>query len=439
MTSPFRRLADVLENDWASIARPEQLAPEVVNWSIWLILSGRGWGKTRTGAEWVRGLAESGTVERIALVGPTAADVRDVMVEGESGLLAIAPDSNRPHYEPSKRRLTWPNGTQASMFSSEEPSRLRGPQFGAAWLDELGAWQNAQDTWDMLQFGLRLGKHPRQIITTTPRPIKLLRELLKREGVVVTRGSTYDNRENLAPSFLSSIISRYEGSRLGRQEINAELLEDSPGALWRRDMLEAARIEKAAMPPLRRIVIALDPAVSVSEGADETGIIVAGLGADNRGYVLEDASGKFSPTDWARRAVALYHKWNADRVVAEINQGGLMVENTLRMIDRSVSYKGVHASRGKITRAEPISALFEQGRVSLVGAFPELEDQLCTFSPGVSDSPDRLDAMVWALTELMVDSRPPMVISPEAVRRAGIPATAQIRHPGRPRPPVFIV
>ncbi len=395
-------MADALERDWQAVARPEQLPPPG-GWSIWLILAGRGAGKTRAGAEWVRSLAEAASVARIALVGPTAADVRDTMIEGESGLLAIAPDSNRPTFEPSKRRLTWPNGVQATLFSSEEPERLRGPQFGAAWTDEMCAFRNLKDTWSNLQFGLRLGKHPRQVVTTTPKPIKLLKELVKRDGqdVRVTRGSTYDNRDNLAPTFFSQIVRQYEKTRLGRQELMAEILEDTPGALWSRELLEEGRREK--VPPMRRIVVAIDPAVSVSENSDETGIIVAGLGADGHGYVLEDASGKFSPIEWARRAVALYHKHCADRIVAEANQGGAMVETTIRTVDQNVSFKGVHASRGKVTRAEPIAALAEQFRVHLVGAFPELEDQLCSFEAGLPGSPDRLDAMVWALTELMVD------------------------------------
>src|ERR1700733_1162226 len=400
--SIFASIADQIETDWPSIARPEQLAPPG-DWSTWLFLAGRGAGKTRAAAEWIRSLAESAVVGRIALVGPTASDTRDTIVEGESGLLAIAPNSNRPTFEPSKRRLSWSNGVQATLFSSEEPDRLRGPQHGAAWSDELCSWRNVRDTWDNLQFGLRLGKKPRQAITTTPKPIKLLKELVKRDGqdVVVTRGRTSDNAANLAPSFLSQIVARYEGTRLGRQELNAELLEDVQGALWTRDLLEEGRRDKA--PPMRRIVVAVDPAISVSENADETGIIVAGLGTDDHGYVLEDASGKYSPIEWARRAIALYHKHGADRIVAEANQGGLMVETTIRTVDTNVSFKAVHASRGKITRAEPIAALFEQFRIHPVGVFSELEDQLCTFEAGLSGSPDRLDAMVWAFTELMLD------------------------------------
>jgi phage terminase large subunit-like protein len=235
--STFSSIADALEHDWASKARPEQLPPPG-NWTTWLVLAGRGWGKTRCGAEWVRSLAEAGSVARIALVGPTASDCRDTLVEGSSGLLSIAPNSNRPVYEPSKRRLTWPNGVQAAMFSSEEPERLRGPQHGAAWLDELAAWRNLDETWNTLQFGLRIGKRPRQVITTTPKPVKLLKELLKREDVIVTRGKTLENAENLAPSFLTQIVNRYANTRTGRQELGGELLEDAEGALWSRDLLE---------------------------------------------------------------------------------------------------------------------------------------------------------------------------------------------------------
>lgn len=413
--SLFSRLIEAIEGDWRSVARPEQLPPEGDDWVTWLIQGGRGMGKTRSGAEWVRSLAEAASGARIALVGPTAADVRDTMVEGESGLLAIAPNSSRPMFEPSKRRLTYPNGVQVAMFSAEEPERLRGPQHNFAWSDEVGAWKNAKATWDNLQFGLRLGKRPRQVITTTPKPTALLRALVKRAGqdVVITRGRTADNSANLAPSFLSEIASRYAGTRLGRQELEGELLEDAPGALFTRDLLEEIRREKGAIPPMRRIVVALDPAISVGEDSDETGIIVAGLGVDDHGYVLEDGSGRYAPPEWARRAVGLYGKWSADRIVAEANQGGQMVETTIRMIDANVSYRAVHASKGKITRAEPIAALAEQHRIHLVGSFPALEDQLCTFEAGSADSPDRLDAMVWAFTELMVrNARPAEVFAP---------------------------
>lgn len=406
----FARLASSLADDWRARARPEQLPPDADWWSTWLILAGRGWGKTRTGSEWVRSLAEAATVHRIALVGPTAADVRDVMVEGESGILAVCPSHNFPTYEPSKRRLTWPNGVQATMFSSEEPDRLRGPQHGAAWADELGAWRNVGDTWSMLQFGMRLGRRPRTLITTTPRPLPILRDLVGREGsdVYVTRGRTYDNAANLAPSFFSQIVKQYEGTRLGRQELDAEILSDTPGALWNMDLIDRTRVKDA--PELHRIVVAIDPAVSTKENSDETGIMVAGV-AHKRGdipphvYVLADYSGKYAPHEWARRAIGAFTTFNADRIIAEANQGGAMVEHTLRVVGRNVPYRAVHASRGKVTRAEPIAALYEQGRVHHVGVFQKLEDQMCAFTSDFDRnragySPDRLDALVWALTEL---------------------------------------
>ena len=301
MFNAFASIADALESDWQSMARPEQLPPDG-NWTTWVYCGGRGTGKTRSGAEWVRGLAETASVSRIALVGPTASDVRDVMVEGESGILAICPNANRPVYEPSKRRLTWPNGVQAAMFSSEEPERLRGPQHGAAWADELAAWRNVKDTWSNLQLGLRKGKHPRQVVTTTPRPIPLLKALIKDDNTVTTRGTTYDNRDNLAPSFFSQIVKQYEGTRLGRQELNAEILDDVPGALWTRDMIDKAR-EPATWPRMSRVVVAVDP--SGARGADDTaadmiGIVVAGRGDDGRAWVLADRSLKASPAVWGR-------------------------------------------------------------------------------------------------------------------------------------------
>lgn len=399
----FSQLADVLDDPWSKQARPEQLPPPG-DWPIWLILAGRGFGKTRTGAEWVRGLAESARVHRIALVGPTAADVRDTMIEGESGILAISPDHFRPLYEPSKRRIVWPNGVQCQLFSAEEPERLRGPQFGAAWADELAAWNNAEAAWDMLQFGMRLGTLPRTLVTTTPKPVKILKDLLKRQDIVVTRGSTYDNRANLAPAFFSTVVAKYEGTRLGRQELDGTLLEDVPGALWTASLIDGLRFQPGNIPDLKRIVVSVDPAVSTGEASDMTGVIVAAVGRDDHGYVLEDLSGKYLPHEWASVAVKAFHKWRADRIVAEKNQGGQMVESTLRVVDPNVPIKLVHASRGKIARAEPVSALYEQGRVHHVGGFPELEDQLCSFTPDASSSPDRLDALVWAFTELMLNN-----------------------------------
>jgi len=370
------------------------------------LLAGRGFGKTRTLAEWVCEQVLFGLASRIALVAATAADARDVLVEGESGILAVAPPWFRPIYEPSKRRLTWPNGAIGTTFSAEEPERLRGPQHDAAVCDELGSWSRPE-TWDMLQFGLRLGRNPRCLVATTPRPTKLIRELLAREGrdVVVTRGSTYENRANLAPGFFDQVIRKYEGTRLGRQELNAELLEDTPGALWSHGIIDAAR--QAAAPNLARIVVAIDPATTSGEDADETGIVVVGKDNQGHGYVLADASGKYQPIEWAKIAITAYRTHHADRIVAEVNNGGEMVENTLRMVDPNIPFTAVRASRGKVTRAEPVSALYEQGRMHHVGTFPQLEDQMTNFTSdfdrqSAGYSPDRVDALVWAVTDLML-------------------------------------
>jgi predicted phage terminase large subunit-like protein len=319
---------------------------------------------------------------RIALVAPTAADARGVMIEGESGLLSIGPPGERPDYEPSKHLLTWPNGAIATTYSADEPDRLRGPQHDLAWCDELAAWRYPL-AWDMLMLGLRLGADPRAIVTTTPRPTRFIRDLLVDPKVAVTHGRT----------------------RLGRQELDAEILEDVPSALWNHGVIDAARAETA--PELTRIVVAIDPAVSSDEHADETGIVVAGKDADGHGYVLADLSGRYTPTEWAKAAVAAYRTHNADRIVAEINNGGEMVEATLRIVDPGVPYTAVHAARGKVARAEPVAALYEQGRVHHLGAFPALEDQMCGFvhdfdRAAAGYSPDRVDALVWALSELLV-------------------------------------
>ena len=375
-------------------------------WQIWLLLAGRGFGKTRTLAEWVCEQVLFGLASRIALVAATAADARDVLVEGESGILAVAPPWFRPIYEPSKRRLTWPNGAIGTTFSAEEPERLRGPQHDAAVCDELGSWSRPE-TWDMLQFGLRLGRNPRCLVATTPRPTKLIRELLGREGrdVVVTRGSTYDNRPNLAPGFFDRVIRKYEGTRLGRQELNAELLEDTPGALWSHSIIDAAR--QAAAPHLARIVVAIDPASTSGEDADETGIVVVGKDHQAHGYVLADISGRYQPIEWAKIAITAYRTYHADRIVAEVNNGGEMVGNTLRMVDPNIPFTAVRASRGKVTRAEPVSALYEQGRMHHIGTFVQLEDQMTNFTSdfdrqSAGYSPDRVDALVWAVTDLML-------------------------------------
>ena len=390
---------EALAYDWRIWQRPKQKTPEG-DWGIWLILAGRGFGKTRTGAEWVKEQVNKGKVGHIALVAATAGDARDTMIEGESGLLSVFPNSERPRYEPSKRRITFSNGAIATAFSADEPDRLRGPNHDLAWCDELAAWRYP-DAWDMLIFGLRIGDQPQALVTTTPRPTKIIRELVKRNDVVVTRGSTFENKQNLAPSFLHEITERYEGTRLGRQELHAEILDDVDGALWNRDMIERART--STMPDMKRIVVAIDPAVSSKETSAETGIIVAGVDEAGHGYVLEDVSKKGTPLEWASEAVAAYHRLKADRIVAEANQGGDMIRHTLDTVDRNIPIRLVHASRGKRVRAEPIAALYEQNRVHHVGSFPELEDQLCSWVPDISNSPDRLDALVWALTELVVD------------------------------------
>ncbi|MDQ0417912.1 phage terminase large subunit-like protein [Croceifilum oryzae] len=386
--------------DWRFWARPNQLPPKG-NWRTWLLLAGRGFGKTRTGAEWVRSLVETEQAKRIALVAPTAADARDVVVEGESGIMAISSPWFMPIYEPSKRRITWPNGAIATLYSADEPERLRGPQHDAAWCDELAAWRYP-DSWDMLLFGLRLGKDPRVVVTTTPKPTPIIKSLVKAETTAITKGSTFDNAENLAPAFLKQILSKYDGTRLGRQELYADILDDNPGALWNQRMVDKLRVKE--YPDLVRVVVAIDPAVTSSDESDETGMIVAGVGVDGHGYVLEDLSLRSTPDGWARIAVEAYHRHRADRVVAETNNGGDMVEHTIRTVDATVSYKKLHASRGKLTRAEPIAALYEQGRVHHVGDFGDLEDQLCSWTPG-EKSPDRMDALVWSLTELMLDTK----------------------------------
>jgi phage terminase large subunit-like protein len=402
------QLADELTRGWTVTARPNQLPPDG-DWSVWLLLAGRGFGKTRVLSEQVNSWATSGEYRRIAIVAATAADARDVMVEGESGILATAPEGSRPTYEVSRRRVIWPNGALAYTYSAEEPERLRGPQHDCAVCDELASWSRPE-TWDMLMFGLRLGRNPRTVVATTPRPTRLLRSLLAREGhgVVVTRGSSYENRANLAPQFFESIVNKYEGTRLGRQELNAELLEDTPGALWSLEVIDRGRREHA--PDLARVVVAIDPAVSSKEGSDETGIVVAGKDGNGHGYVLEDLSGRYPPADWARIAVEAYRRHGADRIVAEVNQGGDLVGNTIRTIDSNVSYTSVRATRGKYTRAEPIAAMYEQNKIHHVGNFPELEDQLTSFVPdldrGKSGSPDRADSMIWGMTELLVEREP---------------------------------
>lgn len=403
-----------LVHHWPFWARPNQLAPDG-DWLTWVILAGRGFGKTRCGSEWVRQMAcgptplAKGRASRIALVAETAADARDVMVEGESGVLGVHPKSFRPIYEPSKRRLTWPNGATATLFNATEPDQLRGPQHDLAWCDELAKWRYAQETWDMLQFGLRLGEHPQQLITTTPRPIVVLKKIMADPRTVTTRGSTYENAANLAKPFMDNIKAKYEGTRLGRQELDAEVLDDVPGSLWTREGIDKTRRKRGdKLPDMQRVVVAIDPAgksqeTAISDGTADTGIVVAGLGTDGRGYVLDDQTCSLSPNGWARRAVAAYDLYSADAIVVETNQGGDMVKMAVQSVRPGIPVIEVHASRGKVTRAEPVAALYEQGRVSHVGAFPDMEDQMVLFTPlGVAGETtgDRVDALVWALTEL---------------------------------------
>lgn len=402
-----------LKWDWEFWARPNQLEPHG-DWNTWLILAGRGFGKTRIGSETIRRWAcgstplTSGRYARIALVAETGADARDVMVEGESGILQCHPKDMRPEYQKTNRKLTWPNGAVAYTYNATEPDQLRGPQHDAAWLDELAKFQYMQETWDQAQFGLRLGAHPKCIVTTTPRPLPLIKKLVTDDDTYVTRGSTFDNAGNLARPFLKQIEERYGGTRLGRQELEGEILGDIPGALWTRGSIDDSRLREAPLD-LERVIVAVDPAASSEEGSDENGIVVVGLARDPdgyaRGYVLEDASLRGSPEEWARMAVRMYRKWQADKIVAEKNNGGDMVESVIKAADRSVPVKLVHASRGKVVRAEPISALYEQGRISHVGRFDRLEDQMCLFSAdnirnSSNGSPDRVDALVWGLSEL---------------------------------------
>ena len=390
-------LADALRTDWHAQARPEQLPPPG-DWFGWLILAGRGWGKTRTGAQWILEQKRGGC-RMMGLIGATAADVRDVMIQGPAGILRCAPEYDRPDYQPSNRCLIWRNGAQALLFSAEEPDRLRGPQFEAVWLDELAAYGEPVSVWEQLEYGLRSG-NPRAVITTTPRPLAIIKELKARADFVVTTGSTYDNRENLAASIFDNVIAKNEATRLGRQEIHAEILEDTPGALWTLDMIERARVKTA--PALTRIIVAVDPAVTSGASSDLTGIVAVGLGEDGHTYVLKDISGRYSPLAWASKVVGLYWSLRADRVIAETNMGGDMIEASLRNVDPNVSFKGIPARLGKIGRAEPVAACYEQSRVHHVGVFPELEAEMCGYTPGSKKSPDRMDALVHGIAELML-------------------------------------
>lgn len=414
-----QRVADALDQEernewrfhWRLQARAPQLAPPG-DWRTWLILAGRGFGKTRAGAEWVRMIAEDNCEARIALVSSSLTEARSVMVEGESGLLACCPPDRQPVFEASLRRVRFPNGAQAQLFSAAEPESLRGPQFSHAWCDEIGKWPLSHDrstrAWDNLLMGLRLGGDPRTVVTTTPRAVPIVQRLIngqKNESVVLTHGSTYDNAANLPRRFLEAIDSEFGGTQLARQEIAGEMLTDLEGALWRRSTIEQAR-DHIECEDFRRIVVAVDPPVTTS--GDECGIVVAGLGEDGIGRVLADCSiARAKPSAWAERVATAAGEWNADRVVAEANQGGAMVESVLRAANAQLPIRLVHASRGKVARAEPVAALYEAGRVYHCGSFPALEDQLCGLLiggeyAGPGRSPDRADALVWALTELML-------------------------------------
>ncbi len=395
-----------LERDWTFRGRDEQ-KPPAGDWRTWLIMGGRGSGKTRAGAEWVHALASADQRSdlRIALVAETLGDAREVMVDGVSGICRIA-RTKCPDFEISRRRLVWPNGAVAQIFSSEDPEALRGPQFHFAWCDELAKWKHAEETFDMLQFGLRLGTDPRQLVTTTPRPVPVLKRLIADPGTRLERISTRANAGNLAPGFVQALEVRYGGTRLGRQELAGELIEDREDALWRRADIEACVIRLA--PAMRRVVVAVDPPSGIGQNSC-CGIVVAGLEAGGRAVVLADCSvAGATPAAWARAVVAAYRRFEADRVVAEVNQGGEMVTAMLRSVDAALPVTMVRASRGKFLRAEPVAALYEQRRVAHAGRFVELEDQMCDFGPdGLSSgrSPDRLDALVWALTALVLEGQ----------------------------------
>ncbi len=392
-----------LYSNWLKMARPEQITP-AGQWNVWLILAGRGWGKTMTGAFDTMLYALNNPNSRCAVVVPTFGDLRRVAFGGVSGIMNWLPDEcllkgRGQGYSSSAQEIRLYNGSLIQGFAATEPERLRGPQFHRAWCDEIAAWFYPE-AFDQLMFGLRLGQNPQCVITTTPKPNDLTRSLLKRTNTAVTRGSTFDNAANLAPAALQQLKEKYDGTRLGRQELYAEVLDDLEGALWNYKMFETHRANPSEEPQYTRTVISIDPAVTSHDESDETGIIVASLGEDGRFYVRQDASMRGSPDEWARKAVGLYHTFEADRIIAEVNNGGDLVEKVVRTVERNVPYTAVRASRGKLVRAEPIAALYEQGKVRHVGAFNELEEQMASYTPMSKKSPDRLDALVWALTEL---------------------------------------
>ena len=380
------------------MARTNQLPPQSDDWSTWVALAGRGWGKTRTAAEWLAFQAIRDKNTRWAIVAPTFSDARDTCAEGPSGIVAVLREYGvLKDYNRSMGEIVLNNKSRIKLFSAEEPDRLRGPNFHGGWFDELAAQK--PEAWDQYKFALRLGAHPQTVITTTPRPTKIIKALLDRDDTIIVRGSTFDNANNLAPSALAELRARYEGTRLGRQELYGEIIDDVEGALWSRETIETGRVTEH--PHLARIVVAIDPAVTTGENSDSTGITVQGVSNDGHYYLLADLTTRVSADSWARIAVNAYHEWNADRIVGETNNGGDMIELLLRQVDPTVSYRKVTATRGKIVRAEPIASLYEQHRVHHVGSFPDLEDQMCSYTIDSKDSPDRMDAMVWGMTELM--------------------------------------
>jgi len=386
--------------NWLKTARPNQLPPKH-NWTTWLILAGRGFGKTRTGAETIRNWIETGKCKRVALIGHTEFDVHHVMINGESGLISVFPDHEKPVYETSLRRVTFSNGAIAQVFSSEAYENLRGPQFDGAWVDEFAKFRYGQETWDQLMFSLRLGSHPQVVVTTTPRPTPFIKKLMSNPTTAISKGTTFENSHNLATSFLDQVKHQYGNTNLGRQELYGDLLKTRDGALWSYPQIEKAR--RPNTPELQRIVISIDPALTHHKSSDETGIIVCGRCAQGHGYVLADLSGKYAPTQWAKQAVQAFHEYKADRIIAETNAGGDLISHMLKSEDPYISFKTVYAKKGKALRAEPIAALYEQNKIFHCGLnLSQLEDQMCSYIPTSRPSPDRLDALVWGLSELFL-------------------------------------
>lgn len=400
------REANVLQRDWSFLARPKQLAPKG-DWRTWLLLSGRSFGKTRAGSEWILQRVKQG-YKSIALIAETKADARDVMVEvGESSILRVAPPELRPIYEPSKRRLTWKNGAIGTIFSGDEPDQLRGPQFDTAWVDEIAKFKYPSECWDNLELALRLGPNPQVLVTTTPRPIGIIRKLIDDPDTVTVKGSTYENQDNLSDRYIKRLLDKYEGTTIGRQEIYAELLSENPGAFWKRDtMLDAFRVKQE--PTLDKIVVALDVASTSKKTSDLTGIVVCGKRGEH-GFALEDLSGRYSPKEWAKTAIDALHRYKGNEIIAESNQGGEMISTVIHDIDKNVAVRLVHACLGKAIRCEPIVSKYEQGKVHHVGTLERLEDELCNWVPGQGPSPNRLDGLVWGMWALLIDGERPVL------------------------------